>query len=810
MRFSRIITIIMALGTMCGAGAAEPADYYVTCAGRHGADLLSALRAKVGPHTTVSYDGLWSLYLSSDALPNGKLWDIYSTKEWTPGKEQCGNYKNVGDCINREHSFPKSWFSGASPMYSDAYHLYPTDGKVNGQRSNYPYGECAGGTTLPSSNGIQALGRLGTSTFAGYTGKVFEPDDRYKGDLARSYFYMAAAYNDKIAGWSGDMLAGNAYPAFSGWAVDLLLKWHRQDPVSDKELDRNEAIYAAQKNRNPFIDHPELAEHIWGTRKDQPWSPGETSEPAILLPADGSTVDMGTVGVGVTRQHTVTLRGNALGQNVSLSATAPYSVSPATVTATTANRTAGTPVTVTLTAPGAGTCTGTLTVKSGDAVSRVTLTANALDGLPASAPTAISDVSFDAHWTYVGDADANGCYKLIIKDAAGQDVDSYPRSVKADAETWTVDDLEPSTTYTYWLESKSLRSNPITVSTAAPIPSVQILFDGDLGAALHTEPGIEGTAAELLLDIDNIDVPVTYSVAAPFELSGNNSDWSATLTLDPAQDRMYMRLGAAPAGVYTTTIHVAAGDYTNDDAMVTATVSSEPNFHEDFEVDGKQTGNYSTPSYAGNASKWLLSHAGVFRVKAEACTGEYYVRFDKSGERTLTMDQDKGDGVGTVTVQAAGWSPSDGAARYALEYSVDGGLTWTAAGEGSIETPASTTKTYQTHTFTVNRPGNVRLRLRQTYGQRMCLDDIKATAYRSGVEDAAAVFGDDRGTGWDARSIAGNLVIDTDRDTRAAVYSIEGQMVADAKITAGTHTLAVNPGLYIVVIGQASRRVMVK
>ena len=147
-------------------------------------------------------------------------------------------------------------------MVTDAFHVYPTDGKVNGQRSNYPYGECANGSYVASSGNIKALGRLGKSTFPGYSGTVFEPDDQYKGDFARTYFYMAAAYNSRISSWDSPQLAGNSYPCFSSWSVDMLMKWHRQDPVSQKEIDRNNAVEAYQHNRNPFIDHPELAEYI--------------------------------------------------------------------------------------------------------------------------------------------------------------------------------------------------------------------------------------------------------------------------------------------------------------------------------------------------------------------------------------------------------------------------------------------------------------------------------------------------------------------------------------------------------------------
>lgn len=90
---------------------------------------------------------------------------MYSTAQFRLGSGQCGNYQKIGDCYNREHSFPKSWFSKASPMVSDAFHIYPTDGKVNGQRSNYPYGECANGTSVASNGPIKALGKLGAEHF---------------------------------------------------------------------------------------------------------------------------------------------------------------------------------------------------------------------------------------------------------------------------------------------------------------------------------------------------------------------------------------------------------------------------------------------------------------------------------------------------------------------------------------------------------------------------------------------------------------------------------------------------------------------
>ena len=252
----------------CHLFAAAPNGYYNSAVGKTERALKSELSDIISAnYRSYSYNDLWDIYEESDMTANNKLWDMYSTCDWTYGADKCGNYRNVCDCYNREHSIPQSWFNERSPMKSDAFHVYPTDGKVNGQRSNYPFGECSGGTSL----GGKALGRLGNCTFPGYSGKVFEPDDEYKGDFARTYFYFVTRYEDQMSSFNGESFAKNTYPSLSQWSIDLFLKWHREDPVSQKEIDRNDAVYGFQRNRNPFIDHPELAEYIWGNKQGQPW-----------------------------------------------------------------------------------------------------------------------------------------------------------------------------------------------------------------------------------------------------------------------------------------------------------------------------------------------------------------------------------------------------------------------------------------------------------------------------------------------------------------------------------------------------------
>jgi endonuclease I len=229
-------------------------------------------------HTPQSYDALWNQYKVTDIKPrevgSGSayvIWDIYSDKpgatdpyNYTPGTNQCGNYSGEGVCYNREHSFPKSWFNDEMPAYSDYNHILPTDGYVNGKRSNWPYGEVAS-ASWTSLNGS----KLGSSSTAGVAGTVFEPINEYKGDVARAYLYMVTRYQDRVPTWANYATEGaktmqaNTYPSVNVNYLRLMIKWHTQDPVSSKEIDRNNGTYSFQGNRNPFIDHPEFVDAVW-------------------------------------------------------------------------------------------------------------------------------------------------------------------------------------------------------------------------------------------------------------------------------------------------------------------------------------------------------------------------------------------------------------------------------------------------------------------------------------------------------------------------------------------------------------------
>jgi len=241
-----------------------PNGYYDNAEGKYGQELRVALYNIIKTNvTSISYDQLWDAYPRTDKKSNGKVWDIYSDipngtppYEFTFITDQCGNYSGEGDCYNREHTVPASWFNDASPMYSDLFHVLPTDGYVNNRRSNYPYGK-VGNASWTSLNGS----KLGSSATSGYSGTIFEPIDSFKGDIARIYFYMSTRYMDKIANWDGASFQNSD---LSSWAKNLFLQWHQLDPVSSKERKRNDSVYVIQHNRNPFVDHPEWVNDIWG------------------------------------------------------------------------------------------------------------------------------------------------------------------------------------------------------------------------------------------------------------------------------------------------------------------------------------------------------------------------------------------------------------------------------------------------------------------------------------------------------------------------------------------------------------------
>ena len=419
-----------------------PAGYYDDAVGKSGEDLQKSLSTILNDATDVGYNGLWNLYKTTDRRSDGKVWDMYSDiTNYTFGTDQCGSYGSEGDCYNREHSVPKSWFSERSPMKSDVWHVYPTDGKVNGMRSNYPFGEVA--SDAPGSeNGFSKWGKCKTP---GYSHTVFEPNDEYKGDFARTYFYFATRYKGVATSGYGAEVFSSAYPYITKWQLDMLLRWHEQDPVSQKELDRNEAVYESrQGNRNPFIDYPELVDLIFGDSRNIPFMPDGGDAPYIEAPRNGSTVDMGIASVNSSSPVTVQLsvRGRNIESAVSVEVggndSECFSVNRRELTADEVNN--GTTVELAYRSSVVGSHEAVLEISGGGLKSPiiVNLKGQAIDDFVALPAKDITKNSFVAVWTPKSEAtdyELNVWYDDYSSSAPEKDILDVTFSSKPDS--WT-------------------------------------------------------------------------------------------------------------------------------------------------------------------------------------------------------------------------------------------------------------------------------------------------------------------------------------------------------------------------------------
>ena len=290
MKFKFVIaSSLLALAMSVGAGFsisnkkehveivnADVGDYYDTISGS-GYSLLESINGVISEnYHSVGYDGLKAAYATVDLRADGYLYDIYSDyTTYTPGSNFGSGTTEVGKGYNREHTIPQSWWGGSTDQQGcDLFIVLPSDVKANSERSNFPYGYTNSGTQVkmaddPSGN------RKGASSKEEYvSGTVFEPFDNRKGDLARIYFYAVARYlkggakNGAVTKWTSDygsaVFKSDGNNGFVQKYLDMLLKWHKDDPVSDWEITRNERVKGIQGNRNPFIDHPSWVDIIWG------------------------------------------------------------------------------------------------------------------------------------------------------------------------------------------------------------------------------------------------------------------------------------------------------------------------------------------------------------------------------------------------------------------------------------------------------------------------------------------------------------------------------------------------------------------
>ncbi len=472
--FLLLLAAIMAIST----SANVPVGYYSSIDGKRGQDLKNAVHQLLKNHTVVTYSSLWYYFQSTDCRLNNtsQVWDMYSniTRYFRGSSAVSG--------MNREHSFPKSWWGGTQvDAYTDLNHLYPSDGDANLAKNNYPLGE------VSKANFDNGCTKVGTPV-AGQGGgcaTVFEPDDEYKGDFARTYFYMATCYQDY--NWKYTyMVTNSSWLTLNQWSINLLLKWSREDPVSDKEVARNDAVYKVQNNRNPFIDNPLLAEYIWGNHAGEAFIVGEggnepQGDPILITPNLDTAIEMGEVALGKSLTMTVFVKGQFLKENLSVllfrDDAQMFSIPVNSIPRNVANSEQGYPLVITYkpTMLGSHKCRlliydGGLTGSYGADIFAECVDVPTLSTINALPATDIDGQNYVAHWEEAPETVDYYIVNRTVYDDNNNIVSS--EQFTTDETSYPFDDLMPGQTHTYTVQSfrlgyTSTPSNVITVAYSA-------------------------------------------------------------------------------------------------------------------------------------------------------------------------------------------------------------------------------------------------------------------------------------------------------------------------------------------------------
>lgn len=284
------------------------------------------------------------------------------------------------------------------------------------------------------------------------------------------------------------MAADGDYPSLQPWAIEMLLKWHRDDPVSEKELKRNEVVYSIQTNRNPFIDYPELAEYIWGNRMGQTFvpddNPGPSGDPELTSPVAGATIEFGRVAIDHKSQYSLLFKGANLSGMLELTVIGAdrnaFTLSQTTVDAASANSPSGASVIITYNPSSTGLHEASLVVQDGGLAGSLSFPIKgecvpvpslvAPEALPA---VMLADRRYEASWNQPEGGDPVDFWNIYVTSYYSDDTfketvyvaEESPFEIEADPEAVS----ESYTVTAVALGCESARSNSINVDVTGGI-----------------------------------------------------------------------------------------------------------------------------------------------------------------------------------------------------------------------------------------------------------------------------------------------------------------------------------------------------
>ncbi|MBP3471660.1 MAG: endonuclease [Paraprevotella sp.] len=748
---------------LTATGMRAQADYYRSVEGLKREQLKTALFRLIQPGTVLGYGGkgegyTWAGFAQVDRMDGDIVRDRYSREVRT------FNGVSAVDGMNIEHVFANSWWGHAvNNAYCDLFNLFPSDGAANGRKSNNPMGVVT--ETPVYDNGVIRVGRS-SSYRPDSLITVWEPADNWKGDFARTFFYMATCYQDYADLWQTTegllTVERTAYPTLRSWVTDLLLQWAEEDPVDEIERARNEGVYAIQGNRNPFVDYPQLADYVWGDSVDYAFYINkEYAEPELFVPADEALVDYGLQALSKGMHESLVVRGRNLPGGLTLTVDNTDFILGKTVLTEEEVR-SGVAVSVVCRAEKAGVNEARLTLKGAGFEQHNTLRVEYVDGIPAYPATdvvcSVSTKRFTASWMDMGEG-LTYAVEVYTKDETGgmKMVNGYPKETTDTS--LRVEGLSASTTYYYKVSvpADGMQSNEVRVD----MPGVTPVFTAGVSElSFVTIPG--RPSPEQTVTVTALEVPQYVSqvmVEAPFEVSADGETWGTELQLRGTSQTFRIRLGAVPTeGAVEGELVISTQGVQDIIVTLTGEVDRQKAFFENFEAGTK--GAYAAGQVVCSTGEWYMKDALIGTIAGDKKNGTKSVRMRTAA--SLEMLTDKVNGCDSLLFYAGLYGTDSGAnTQLTVSQSQDGGISWTPVDNISFVKGEWKRYVYYLHT-----DGLIRLKFDWSPGgnsKRLNIDDIQMSDY------------DTNAGGTDVREVG------VSPDDKVEVYTLDGIHVRTAR-----------------------------
>ena len=758
--------VLLLLITFCSSLLAQE-QYYRKAEGLRGTQLKEALHDLIQPSYVLAYGGgvgkTWTGFWYTDQMENMQVRDRYSNvvRYLNPDMSAVSN-------MNIEHIWANSWWGHIkNNAYCDLFNLYPADATANGRKSNNPIGIVDG--TVSYTNGVTKVGKS-SSYRADSLITAWEPADQWKGDFARTYFYMATCYSHMTSLWTTTegllTVDPNSPLLMRPWVYNLMLEWAEADPLDEIEQQRCDAIYEIQGNRNPFVDYPELCYYIWGNKSDEQFYCSEEHGAEIFVPVASEEIDFGLHPLSRPFSAKVQVRGRGLNEGASLAVTDEYfSIGKATLSANEIHE--GTDVSISVTPTEEGTYTTMLLLEGSGYVQQTPLTVSFVDGIPAYPATdvvcAVSSRRFNANWMNY-QPDATYTLNVYTKDANGQPK-AFGTYTTTDT-TYQVKNVQASTTYYYKVSiikdgQPTINSNEVKVEMPEVAPVFSVSTED---IAFTATPGKPSAPAQV--SVTAMAVPkyvMEVSTSAPFEISSDGETWSQELTLKGQNVSFFIRFGGGiEEGDYEGEVIVSTEGMDDKVISVSCNVDATKSFFEDFETGTK--GGYAAAEVTCNAATWEMSNAllaGDDNALDKKCVRmKGYV---KTGSTITTpahimMTTDKVNGCDSLWFYAGSYG-NDTGVKMTVSYSIDAGKTWTNV---VTSLPVGEMKRYG---YRINMDGNIRLKFESenTGNKRVNLDNIQMSD-------------------WEDPTSIQDLKVSKDlKDLNDSMYDLSGRKVMNRK-----------------------------